>query len=63
MGGLSSTRSSSRAGSVSRLLMPARIAPRSRRCLVSALVPVIAIPVMPWCLSSSSRPRAARQLE
>ena len=32
--------------------IPARIAPRSRRCRVSARVPVIAIPVMPWRRSS-----------
>ena len=43
--------------------MPARIAPRSRRCLVSARVPVIAMPVMPWARSSSSRLRRDRQLE
>jgi hypothetical protein len=63
MCGLESTRSSSRLGSVSVVLIAARIAPRSRKCLVSARVPVIAIPVMPWFRSSSSRPRSARQLE
>ena len=63
IGGLASTRSSSRAGSGSRVLIAARIAPRSRRCRVSARVPVIAIPVIPWSRSSSERPRSARQLE
>ena len=43
--------------------IPARIAPRSRRCRVSARVPVIAMPVMPWARSSSSRLRCDRQLE
>ena len=45
------------------MLIAARIAPRSRRCLVSARVPVIAMPVTPSARSSSSRPRAARQLD
>ncbi len=63
MDGLASTRSRSASGSRAWVLMAARIAPRSRRCRVSDRVPVIAIPVMPWARSSSSRLRLARQLE
>ena len=63
IGGLARTRSSSSAGSASSVLIAARIAPRSRRCRVSARVPVIAMPVTPWARSSSSRLRTARQLD
>ena len=45
--GLASTRSSSRAGSDSVLLIAARIVPRSRSRRVSARVPRTAIPVIP----------------
>ncbi len=61
--GLASTRSRSRAGSASVVLIAARIAPRSRSRRVSARVPRIAMPVMSWLRSSVSRSRAARQLD
>ena len=61
--GLARTRSRSASGSAGPVAMPARIAPRSRRCRVSARVPVIAIPVMPWARSSVSRLRCDRQFE
>jgi hypothetical protein len=63
IGGLASTRRSSAAGSPVCGLIAARIAPRSRRCSVSARVPVIAIAVMPCATSSSARVRFARQLD
>jgi hypothetical protein len=63
MTGLARTRSSRRPGSASSVLIAARMAPRSRRCRVSARVPVIAIPVTCWARSSSSSPRTARQLD
>ena len=58
-----STRSSSAAGSVSVLEMPTRIAPRSRRCRVSARVSMAEMPTTPWSRSSSSRLRCERQLD
>ena len=45
--GLASTRSSSRPGSLSTVLIAARMAPASRTRLVSSLVPRTAIPVTP----------------
>ncbi len=63
IGGLARTRSVSACGSVPAVLIAARIAPRSRRCNVSARVPVIAIAVTPLALSSSSSVRAARQFD
>ena len=62
IGGLASTRSSSSRGSAP-TPMPARIAPRSRRCRVSALVPGTAMPVTPRAASSSCRLRRDRQFE
>ena len=47
----------------SSVLITARIAPRSRRCRVSARVPSTAMPTTPWRRSSSSRVRWARQLD
>jgi hypothetical protein len=35
----------------------------SRRCLVSARVPAMAMPVTPWAASSACRLRWARQLD
>ena len=52
----------SRAGSVSTVEMPTRMAPRSRRCRVSARVSTPLIPTTPWATSSSSRLPVARQL-
>jgi hypothetical protein len=63
MPGLSSTRGSSSAGSVVSVLIAARMAPRSRRCRVSARVPLIAMPVTPCAASSASRLRTERQLD
>ncbi len=45
------------------MLIAARIAPRSRRCRVRALVPLIAIAVTPAARNSSSSVRAARQFD
>ena len=45
------------------MLIAARIAPRSRRCKVSARVPVIAIAVMPLAASSASSVLADRQFD
>ena len=56
------TRSSSAAGSVSVEEMPTRIAPRSRRCRVSARVSMPEMPTTPCARSSSSRLRRERQL-
>jgi hypothetical protein len=44
------------------LLIPTRIAPRSRRCRVSARVSTPLMPTTPWRTSSSSRLPVARQL-
>ncbi len=63
IGGLARTRSSSSAGSGCPAAMAARMAPRSRRCRVSARVPLIAMPGTSCALSSSSRVRADRQLD
>ena len=63
IGGLASTRLSSPAGSGLAVLMAARMAPCSRSSRVSARVPVIAMPGMPWAASSACRLRCARQLE
>ena len=63
MPGLARTRSSSRAGSSSTVETAARIAPCSRSRMVRARVPVRAMPVIPWALSSASSERLARQLE
>ena len=43
--------------------MPARMAPRSRRCRVSARVSMPLIPTTPWATSASSRLPVARQLD
>ncbi len=43
--------------------MPTRIAPRSRRCRVSARVSMPLMPTTPWLLSSSSSERCERQLD
>ena len=43
--------------------IPARIAPRSRRCRVSARVSTPLIPTTPYRASSSSRERVERQLD
>ncbi len=43
--------------------MPARIAPRSRRCRVRARVSTSLMPTTPWATSSSARSRADRQLD
>ncbi len=59
----SRTRSSSRSGSVSVVEMPTRIAPRSRRCRVSARVSTPLMPTTPWSRRSSSRVRWLRQLD
>ena len=45
------------------VLIPARIAPASRRWRVRARVPGIAMPVIPWAASSACRLRCDRQLE
>ena len=64
IGGLASTRLTQfRWVGDAAALIAARIAPVSRRCRVSARVPVIAMPVTPWAASSSSRLRRARQLD
>ena len=60
MRGLAVTRASS-SSAPSSLLMPARMAPRSRRCRVSARVSMPLIPTTPWATSSSSRLPVARQ--
>ena len=57
------TRSSRAAGSSSTLEMPTRIAPRSRRCRVSARVSTPLMPTTPSAASRSSSPPSARQLE
>jgi hypothetical protein len=56
------TRSRASAG-ISPLKMPTRIAPRSRRCRVSARVSMPLMPTTPWLRSSSSSDRVERQLE
>ena len=56
------TRSSNASGSVSVEEIPTRIAPRSRRCRVSARVSMPEMPTMPCACSSSSRLRRDRQL-
>ncbi len=61
--GCALTRSSRAPASVSTLETPTRIAPRSRRCRVSARVSTSHMPTTPWALSSSSRLRRERQLE
>ena len=57
------TRASSAWASFSVLEMPTRMAPRSRRCRVSARVSTPLIPTTPWARSWSSRVCAERQLE
>ncbi len=61
--GLRLTRSISSVASFATVLIAARMAPRSRRCRVSARVPAMAIAVTPRALSSSSSVRADRQLD
>jgi hypothetical protein len=56
------TRASSWSASSS-VLIPARIAPRSRRWRVSARVSMPLMPTMPWAASWSSRLPVERQLE
>ena len=56
------TCASSASGSVISLLIPTRMAPRSRRCRVSARVSMPLIPTTPCCTSSSSRLPVERQL-
>ena len=66
MPGLACTRASRSAGVCSAsapLKMPTRMAPRSRRCRVSARVSMPLMPTMPCSTSSSSRLRVARQFE
>ncbi len=63
MPGLASTRGRRSLGSWVSVLIAARMAPRSRRCLVSARVPLIAMPVTPWVASSAARLRRDRQDE
>ena len=58
-----STRDSSASGSDSVEEIPTRMAPRSRRCRVSALVSIPEMPTTPWSRSSSSSVRFARQLD
>ncbi len=58
-----STRSSNACGSDSVVEMPTRMAPRSRRCRVSARVSMPLMPTTPWSCSSSPRPRRERQLD
>ena len=58
-----STRCRSASGSVSVVEMPTRIAPRSRRCRVSARVSIPEMPTTPCSCSSSSRERFERQLD
>ena len=60
--GAASTRASKASGSSSIDEMPTRIAPRSRRCRVSARVSMPLIPTTPCAVSSSSRLRVDRQL-
>ena len=57
------TSASSRSVSVCSLVMPTRIAPRSRRWRVSARVSMPLMPTTPWFTSSSSRLPVARQLD
>ena len=57
------TFSSSAAASVPLLAIPTRMAPRSRRCRVSARVSMPLIPTTPCSRSSSSRERTERQFD
>lgn len=50
-------------GSASPEKMPTRMAPRSRRCRVSARVSIPLMPTTRWATSSSSSERTERQLE
>jgi hypothetical protein len=61
--GEASTRSRRAAGSLSTLDTPTRIAPRSRRCRVSARVSMPQMPTTPSMPSRSSNPAVARQFE
>lgn len=67
IGAVSSTRSSSArspgSSAASPLKIAARIAPRSRRCRVSARVPGIAMPTTPWSRSADPSEPVARQLD
>ncbi len=61
--GASRTRASRLCGSLSTLEMPTRMAPRSRRCRVSARVSTPLMPTTPSVARRSSRPPVARQFE